>query len=309
MEGSDRVSLDAGQAGSAWSRALSVVAAVGPPVTVATALLIYFGWARADAQAQYMGLNATLFGYSTQDFVLISVSSLFLPLIMLLVAGILWRAIDAWLRRRSGRPLVNRLGTGALLGGLLLGVVTLILILALPERNTLFGPYVLALAVLIAAWGARLRRLDPALAVPAAKARAAGTGEAGMGPAGAVSPSARSRAGETAMVFALVTLLLFWGTANYAQALGRAIALSLEHSVTDLPQARVYSSTPLGIGAPNVTEVQLGTPATPLYRYDGLRLLVLSGGRFFLLHNGWTSRAGTVVVLPDNTAIRLEFSR
>jgi hypothetical protein len=296
------VSLDTGPASTAWSRALSIVAAVGPPVTVATALLIYFGWARADAQAQFMGLNASLFGYSTQDFVLISVSSLFLPLILLLLAGTLWRAVDAWLRRRGPQRqrLVIRLGTGALLAGVLIGVVTLILILVLPSRSTLFGPYILALGVLIAAWGARLRRMRQLPGVEAAEPPHAQA---------APGPSIRGRAGEAAMVFALVTLLLFWGTANYAQALGRSIALSLEHSVEDLPHARVYSSTPLGIGAPGVTEVQLGAAAAPLYRYDGLRLLVLSGGRFFLLHDGWTSRSGTVVVLPDNSAIRLEFSR
>lgn len=44
-------------------------------------------------------------------------------------------------------------------------------------------------------------------------------------------------------------------------------------------------------------------------RYDGLSLLVFSGGRFFFLHDGWTSRDGTVIVLQDDNSVRIEFKR
>lgn len=53
----------------------------------------------------------------------------------------------------------------------------------------------------------------------------------------------------------------------------------------------------------------MGSGDTALYRYDGLRLLVLSGGRFFFLHDGWTARDGTVIVLPDDNSVRIEFKR
>src|SRR5438067_1708421 len=41
--------------------ALSVLTNLGPPLTIATALMFYFGWARSDAQARYMGLDVSLF--------------------------------------------------------------------------------------------------------------------------------------------------------------------------------------------------------------------------------------------------------
>jgi hypothetical protein len=36
---------------------------------------------------------------------------------------------------------------------------------------------------------------------------------------------------------------------------------------------------------------------------------VLSGGRFFFLHDGWTPQNGTVIVLPDDNSVRIEFRR
>ena len=45
------------------------------------------------------------------------------------------------------------------------------------------------------------------------------------------------------------------------------------------------------------------------YRTTGLRFLAVSGGRMFLVHDGWTPRRGTVIVLPDNEQVRWQFSR
>ncbi|MEC3852562.1 hypothetical protein [Paenarthrobacter ureafaciens] len=70
-----------------WQRTLDVLSVIGPPLTVATALLVYFGWARTDAQAKAMGLDVSLFGYTVQDFILRSIQSLFQPLAWLTVIG------------------------------------------------------------------------------------------------------------------------------------------------------------------------------------------------------------------------------
>ena len=40
-----------------WKRAVDMLAVIGPPLTISTALLVYFGWARTDAQAKAMGLD------------------------------------------------------------------------------------------------------------------------------------------------------------------------------------------------------------------------------------------------------------
>ena len=87
---------------------LAVLTKVGPPLTVVTALLIYFGWARADAQSKAMGVDVSMFGYSTQDYVLRSISTLYLPLLVIAGLGLGWLAVDRYLtepadtRRRRG---------------------------------------------------------------------------------------------------------------------------------------------------------------------------------------------------------------
>lgn len=76
------------------AKALSLVASFGPPIAVVTALLVYFGWARSDAQSRAMGLDVSLFGYTPQDYVLRSIRSLFLPLVLITIVAIAWLAAD-----------------------------------------------------------------------------------------------------------------------------------------------------------------------------------------------------------------------
>ncbi|MET4134326.1 hypothetical protein ABIC21_000520 [Pseudarthrobacter sp. PvP090] len=216
-----------------------------------------------------------------------------MPLVCLLVASVVWVALDRLLRRRieedRGRAIIVRnAGIAALVSGLVVGISLLLAILE-PARTALFTPYLMALGVLVAMWCVRLRRLGRDGKLPAL--------------------TTEQRAVETTVVLSLVTLLLFWGTAVYAQALGRRLALNFEQGVQYMPRAEVYSLKPLGIGSEAVKDVRVGSVDTAVDRYDGLRLLVLSGGRFFFLHDGWTPRDGTVIVLPDDNSVRTEFKR
>jgi hypothetical protein len=84
--------------------------------------------------------------------------------------------------------------------------------------------------------------------------------------------------------------------------------------VSQLPRVTAFSTTSLGIEAPGVREERIEvSPATGndaiRYRTTGLRFLASSGGRIFLLHDGWKPRGGTVIVLPDNEQVRWQFSR
>lgn len=45
------------------------------------------------------------------------------------------------------------------------------------------------------------------------------------------------------------------------------------------------------------------------YRYEGLRLLEHTGGRYFLISDGWTRRYGVLFVVPDDGSLRLELVR
>ena len=281
---------DEPEADPRWKRAVDMLAVIGPPLTISTALLVYFGWARTDAQAKAMGLDVSLFGYTVQDFVLRSIPSLFIPLVWLLIVAVLWLALDRFLAGHltAGHVTgIRRLAAVILFSGLACAVAMWLVVILQPERTVLFVPYIMAAGVLLAAWGLSLWRRST------------------EGPGRSIA--ALSRGSEKTLIFCLVSLLLFWGTSDYAQALGRGLAVSYEQRSMLLPTAVVYSKDRLAISAPNVREQSSGTAEHPVYQYTGLRLLVVSGGRIFLLNEGWTLRSGKVVVLRDDPGMRVEY--
>ncbi|MFJ4169423.1 hypothetical protein ACIPY3_07940 [Paenarthrobacter sp. NPDC089714] len=273
-----------------WQRTLDVLSVIGPPLTVATALLVYFGWARTDAQAKAMGLDVSLFGYTVQDFILRSIQSLFQPLAWLVVLGLLWLMLDRAVSRLLGaarhRVLLHRTAMVVVVLGFAYAAVMWVVVVAQPDRTLLYVPFLIAAGLVVGAWGLSVRRRS---APPARNLR--------------LTPKALERS----LVFVLVTLLLFWGTSDYAQALGRGAAVDYQQRSSLLPTAVVYSKERLAVTAPNVREESAGTDAAPLYRYSGLRLLVVSGGRIFLLNDGWTLAQGRVVVLRDDGSVRVEY--
>ena len=279
--------------GSVWSHVLGYLSVIGPPATVVTALVFYFGWARAKAQAEWMGLHVNLFGYTTRDFALLSISALYLPLLLLIALAMLWVWLDRLLRRRIDRGAAGRWATAlpraALLGaGALIGLMV-VLLFAERVYSPLYAPYLVTAGVLVAAWAVRIRRCAAAVEGP--------------------RRPAEQQAVEATLLLVLVALLLFWGTSNFAEARGRGLAEDLEVNLPWLPRAQVYSQEPLGLDVPGVSTHELGTAEAPLYRYDGLRLLTVSGERYFFLHEGWSVEEGTVVVLPDDASLRVQYGR
>jgi hypothetical protein len=237
-----------------------------------------------------MGLDVSLFGYTVQDFVLRSIPSLFIPLVWLLILGVLWLTLDRVLARRlaTGHGVgVGRLALALVFIGVAWAAAMWLAVVLQPERTLLYVPYNMAGGVLLATWGLSLWR------------RSRDDAQRPVTPV--------SRGTERTLILCLVTLLLFWGTSDFAQALGRGLAVSYEEQSALLPTAVVYSTERLAISAPNVSEESSGTVEHPSYRYSGLRLLVVSGGRIFLLNEGWTIRSGKVVVLRDEAGLRVEY--
>jgi hypothetical protein len=280
--------------------ALSVLTTLGPPLTIATALMFYFGWARSDTQARFMGLDVSLFGFSTQDYVLQSISTLYIPLLITAGLTLGWLAlhqrVDRALDRPGSRPALLTAGRAALGVGLLLAAVALLTATLYPNWAQLAIPLVLAAGTAVAAYGGWL--------AGAAK------------PRHATQPASPpwQRALRAFLIASVITLALFWEVSTYAGVVGRGYALQIAAELEQLPRATAFSVTPLSIQAPRVREelLDVGPDAGKdalRYRTTGLRLLVRSGGRMFLLHEGWTPQQGTVVVLPDNEAVRWQFSR
>lgn len=284
--------------GPTLQSAISVLTTLGPPVTLATTLMIYFGWARTQEQARYMGLDGSLFGYTTQDYVLRSINTLFIPLLVLAALGLGWLAahnrISAALGRPAGRRMLRYVGRGMFYAGLAVATLSVLVVSLDRSRAPLVVPLTLAGGTAVAAYG---QWLATAAGVRRIERR---------------SNAAWLGALKTLVVGGIIALALFWELSAYAGVVGRGSALQIARS-DSLPRATVLSNTPLNIKAPGVREVRLtddgAATGAAQYRTTGLRLMVRSGGRIFLLHDGWTPQRGTVIVLSDSNQLTWQFSR
>jgi hypothetical protein len=293
----------------------SLLGALGAIITVVAAVMFYFGWRRSDAQARSMSIDVSLFGFSSQDYVLRSISSLYVPLLVILGLLLLWvwchvaltqRLSPGWLNQNSRRSALARSARAVMLAGIVLAAASLIFS-ALAGRESApwpvdplaevlaprewIVPLVLAVGTLVAAYAAWLRR-------QLVGQRRQGTSRLST----AVLPPI--------LVVAMVALAGFWLLEEYAAAVGRDYAEDLAAGVDRLPRAVVTSATPLGLQAPGVVEQPIpGAGGTERYRTTGLRFLARSGGKVLLVHDAWTPATGTVIVLADTDALAWEFFR
>jgi hypothetical protein len=290
-------------------------------ITLVTAVLFYFGWRRADVQAQEMSIEVSLFGFSTQDYVLRSISSLYLPLLLLLGIGLAWLAAHARvvrllrsdaLREGSRRATAAAWTRWIAIGATVLAAAVLLFTLATRMRprppvvrelvtalqfRQWVVPLVLVIATLTAAYASWLnRQLRPAEAQAASEPTEA--------------PALWQTVVPPVLLTGTVILGGFWMLEEYAASVGRSYAYQLAAGVEEMPRTVVLSPTPLGIEAPGVDEVRLGAVGSPEVRYrtTGLRLLARSGGKVLLVHGGWSPETGTIIVLADRDELGWQFS-
>jgi len=294
----------------------SALGALGAVLTLVTAVLFYFGWRRSDVQAGAMGIDVSLFGFSSQDYVLRSISSLYLPLLAVLGLALGWLWLHAWLTElvRSDRLAAGdrraRLArwtgrTAVALAAVAAGCVLFAAVAGIRPPLPVVGW--LAHGLADAEWVVPLT-----LVLATAAAAYVGWIHRQLRP---TRPPAARPLWQAVLPAALVagTLLLggFWLLEEYASAVGRGYAQRLGATADRLPRTMVLSARPLGIDAPGVHEQRLGAPGTPEVRYrtTGLRLLARSGGKVILVHDGWRAGSGTVIVLPDSDDLAWQFSR
>lgn len=294
------VASEAGSEATVLRTVQSLGAVVGPTALI-TALLFYFGWAKAQAFSQFFGLDVSLFGLSTQDYLLQSIRSVFIPLGEMLIAGLLllWthRLVSAQVDRRPDWSLWRTVagvmavtGAGWFVAGLVLNAnrYPSDAVLLLTPMSLMLGVGLVSYAVLL-----DRRRRRP-------RQTAAGA------PRGQLHMPALS----VILVSTLLAVGLVWVVANYAELKGREEGEFFLDQLEFQPGVVVFSAKRLHIEAPGVDETSFPEPESAYgFRYRGLKLLFHAGGRYFLVPASWSLSGGTTIVLDDDETVRLEFVR
>lgn len=242
---------------------------------VLTAVLFYFGWARVRATYAYFGIDVSVLNFSVSDYVLRSVSVAF-PLLValgLLTAGAVL-VNDRLSPSLANNPLravrltqiLLAVGWGLVGVGFLLAVV-----LTGPGGSSLPGPVAMLIGFGLIVYALMVGNRYVA----------------------------RTQSRLIVIVAALLVLALFWTVTAYANFVGVQVARRLQATLPTGPNVTVYSSSNLSLVGPGLTASNMANPGGAYrFRYSGLRLLLSSGDRYFLLPAGWHPGKGSVIVLP-----------
>jgi hypothetical protein len=263
---------------------MKFITSIGSPIALATALLFYFGWVRSEEQAKAFGADASVFAMSTQDYVLRSINVLFFPLILLLLAGLLVHRLDRRLRAGSLPPWLQKLARALQFSWAPFLTLGIVLVAVAGRFGDVTLPFWVAMSILGPVYGTVLRRL------------AAGDRE-------------RFSRLSVALLAALTTVTLFWQTERLASLGGEALAQDIQDNMSDrLKSIELFSAKDLHITGPGVRTTTFTDPDSAYgFAYSGLYLLQRSGDKYFLLTTGWDTNDGRLIVLADNTSIRVEF--
>ena len=145
---------------------LAVAVTVLPPLSLITALLVYFAWMRRVAFTTALGLNDGLIEEASIQSYLLRSTYLFFPLLVASIGLLLWLCADRMLRQWVGSRLhlhaVSRISWALQVGAVILVLSTVLVAMAFPVTKpyvVVVRPFVVALAILTAAYGLSLRRL------------------------------------------------------------------------------------------------------------------------------------------------------
>ena len=285
------------------------IASVAAPTTLVSALLYYFGWVRTSREAYLLGLDDSLFGYSTQDYVLRSISSMYWPLSVGLVAcmvgSFLHITVIGWAAGTTGsdsraEPEERRLRLLRLLAAVLAGIGVVSLAVGMTgafieNRSSLLyvaAPLGVTVSIILISYAVHLhhRFLRPS-------------------PGGEPTQELRSlRLFISSSVIVLLFLSLFWTVSRYAAVKGVDLAEEVERQLPSRPSVTVYSPKRLQLQPP-VVETEL-TQENSSYRfaYTGLKLLFRSEHKFFLRPSD-PAASDVNIVIAESPELRLEFVR
>lgn len=282
----------AGQGGTAKS-VLGVVAQVIAPSAVLVSLLFYFGWVRTNAIFMYFGVDPRLLAYGREDYLVRSAYSSFRPTVVLLVivavAFVSYLALKELLRHMHGAGRVRVIVGLGILGLLAVWV-------GASEAVSWWLPH----------------RFPPAFA-----AFLLGAGAAVLEGVASLTGWEDWALGRRVILASVVVASLFWSFAISAQNSGDRLARGWGDAPSARPAITIVSREDLGVRGPGIdvervpaaTESPHGGRTVPWFRYTGLRLLIYSNQRWFLIPDQWGKHGDRrALVIRDSADLRIETS-
>jgi hypothetical protein len=272
------------------SRAFKVIAAVVANTTLFTSLLYFFGLVATQVFFAHFRVHYTLLGQTADEILGRGVDGLFVPLSGLAGAVLAGALVFRLLRvRLSDRGWANLLRYGTPVAGVVgVGCLAVAVPAALDPGSFSAYPglpglgFALGVVLLVLAW----RRWNP------------GPGRSFRGVAVV----------ETVLTFLLVSIGLFWAVGDYSASVGVRRGYEVEARVPAMPSVVVYSAQGLNLAGDGVRQTRCAQPdAAYKYRYDGLKLLLQSGGQYVFLPATWRWTSGSAFVIPRTDSLLLEF--
>lgn len=268
-----------------------------PPTTLVTALAFWFGYNYTATRTYYLGVDANMLEYSTTEYLLRSGEPVIVPIVILLAVGLaalITHALVGYLVQKYPNQVGLR---NTFIALIVLGFF--LQALAIRSMFILLGGYYLLPPVLLGG-GAALTGYSFYMLRTSVTPKA---------PSGQQVDAPPWERGGYVIVALLVVLSLFWGMTLYAGELGRSRAQALESNLAARPGVKVYSKQSLALRHPAIVETRLNVPDSEYrFEYSGMRLLVHSAGKYFLMPEDWTHESGTTFVLEDSSNIRVEFT-
>jgi len=282
-----------------FSRLTRILGQFVAPTTVLTALLFYFGFAHLYWFFYYFGVDSSVLGPSTRDYVMRSVDALWIPLIAIAAVGLalMWGYIALPERIRHGPRSRWQLAALTALGILLLlnGLSGLFKSTPL-NRGLLVAPICMIVAVIMLWYLVLLRRNRLHEKNPTARRSDAAV------------------LAEWAVIFVLVALSLFWIANDYSAAVGETRARQAAAGLRSGPAIVLFSEKDLHLDGTGIREAVCSKSADSesayRFRYDGLVLLTEMGNNYVLLPRDWQYGRDAAIVLPKSSigATRFDFA-
>lgn len=267
--------------------ASSTITALGllAPTGVVAAIFYYFGYVSSKSFYYYYGISVSALDISSNQYFAESADALFRPVVLLVLLALALLLLDRWVQERLRRT-SRRTGRRLLRASLLFAALVALSGLLGLVRDSAGAWSALGLA------GAALF-IEYVLSVAARHRRSASPSPEVAEPGHAV---------RRGLLIALALLCLFWSVAHLAAERGTSRARVIELTLSQQPQAVVYSDKDLRLNGPGIGMMTLsGDSAGYSHVYNGLRPLLYGRGRWLLLPKGWTHDNGaTVIVLDDN---------